>query len=125
MTRFWIGMGLLLVLLAGGVALWLEAAPFHSELARDLDRAAELALEGSWEQARALAVSARDRWLPLQGAFSAITDHEPVERMHALFREISLMGQEQTVDFIAACVHLAETARAIGETQTLKWWGIL
>ena len=48
-----------------------------------------------------------------------------MERMHALFREISLMGQGQTVDFVAGCIHLAETARAIGETQTLKWWGIL
>ena len=125
MTRFWIGVGLLLVLLAGGIALWLGVVPFHNELARDLDRAAELAISGSWEQAQSLALAARNRWHLRQDGIAAVTDHEPMEQMHALFRELSALGPEQAVDFACVCVQLSQTARAIGETQALKWWGVL
>ena len=42
-----------------------------------------------------------------------------------LSRELSALGPEQAVDFACVCVQLSQTARAIGETQALKWWGVL
>lgn len=125
MIRLWFGVGLLVVLLLGGIALWLGIAPFHEDLAQALDTAAELAITGSWEQAQATAFSARDRWQRHQDCIAAVTDHEPMEQMEAMFQELDMMGADRAVDFACVCVHLAQTARAIGETQRLKWWGIL
>ena len=125
MTRLWIGVGLLLALLLGGVALWLGLVPFHEDLAENLDTAAKLAMEGNWEQAQKTALAARDRWLDYQDGIAAVTDHEPMEQMQALFRELCLLEASQATEFACVRVHLAEFSRAIGETQSLKWWGIL
>ena len=125
MTRLWIGVGLLLVLLLGSIALWGRIVPFHEALAEDLDAAAELATAGNWEQAQKLAFSAQNRWKQHQNSIAAVTDHEPMEQMHALFRELGLLDASRRVDFACICVQIAQTARAIGETQSLKWWGIL
>ena len=124
MTRLWIGIGLMLVLLLVGIFLWSGITPFHENLASKLDSAAMLALDGNWEQAQKVAFTARDQWLHFQDCIAAVIDHEPMEQMHALFRELSLLQSNQAVDFASVCVHLAETSRAIGETQSLKWWGI-
>lgn len=125
MTRLWIGVGLLLILLLGGIALWLGISPFHNRLAETLDQASLLAVEGNWAQARSAAFSARDQWLQYKDSFAAVTDHEPMEQMDALFRELSLLDADRAVDFSCVCVQLAGVCRAIGETQSLKWWGIL
>ncbi|MBQ3542736.1 MAG: DUF4363 family protein [Oscillospiraceae bacterium] len=125
MTRLWIGVGLLVVLLLGGIALWMGIVPFHETLAQELDTAAELAVAGSWKQAQNTAFSARARWQRHQDRIAAVTDHEPMEQMEAMFQELSMLDSDRTVDFACICVHLAQTARAIGETQALKWWGIL
>lgn len=125
MIRLWIGVGLLLALLIGSIALWFGVVPFHESLAKDLNTAAELAVEGNWEQAQQIAFAARDRWQKRQNRFAAVTDHTPMEQMEALFREMTLMHREQTSDFTCICIHLAQTARAIGDNQGLRWWGIL
>ena len=125
MTRLWIGVGLMVILLFGGIALWLGIVPFHENLAKELDTAAELAVAGNWEQAQNTAFSARDRWQRHQNRIAAVTDHEPMEQMEALFQKLSMLDSDRAVDFACICVQLAQTAQAIGETQALKWWGIL
>ena len=125
MTRLWFGVGLLVVLLLGGIALRCGIVPFHENLAQELDTAAELAVAGNWEQAQNAAFSARTRWQRHQDRISAVTDHEPMEQMEALFQELSMLDSDRAVDFACICVQLSQTAQAIGETQALKWWGIL
>lgn len=125
MTRLWIGIGLLLVLLAAGIWLCAGLSPFHEDLADDLDRAAELANAGDWEKAHAIAESARKEWLERQKLTAAFIDHEPLERAQALFAEMELMKPEQYREFAAVCVHLAQTCRGISEPLKLKWWSLL
>ena len=125
MTRLWIGVGLLIALLIGGIVLNTLTVPFHEELSQDLSQAAVLATEGRWEQAQALALQARQQWLRRQNCYAAVTDHEPMEQMEALFQELTILDASRAVDFGCVCVHLAQTAQAIGETQSLKWWNIL
>lgn len=125
MTRLWIGIGLLLALLAAGIWLCLGLSPFHEKLAENLDRAAELAVAEDWENAYAMAESARKEWLGRQKFTAAFTDHEPLERAQALFSELEQMKPEQYREFAAVCVHLAQTCRGISEPLKLKWWSLL
>ena len=125
MTRLWIGVGLLLILLLGSIGLGLGVVPFHEALAEELDAAAKLAVDGSLEQAQKTAFAARDQWQKYQDCFAAVTDHEPMEQMEALFRELSFLQDDRAVDFACVCAQLSQVAQAIGETQRLKWWGVL
>ena len=124
MTRLWIGVGLLLVLLLGGLGLRLCIVPFQETIAQELCDAASLAKE-DWTPARNAAFAARDRWLRYKDGIAAVTDHEPMEEMEGLFQELSFLDSDRAVDFACICVQLAEISRAIGETQRLKWWGVL
>ena len=125
MMRLWIGVGLLLALLLGSLTLCISIVPFHEKLAEDLDQAATLAAEGNWTQAQELAFAAQKRWQRHKNSIAAVTDHEPIEQMHTLFRELRFLSASQAGDFACLCIHLSETARAISETQALKWWGVL
>lgn len=125
MTRLWIGVGLMLALLLEGIFLCRAIVPFHENLADSLDTAAELAVAGNWKQAQKTAFAARDRWQQHKNPIASVTDHEPMEQMEALFQELSLLNASRAVDFACICVRLAQTARAIGETQSLRWWGVL
>ena len=125
MTRLWIGIGLLLALLAAGIWLYMGLSPFHEELAVNLDRAAELAMEGDWENAQAIAESSRKVWQSRQKLTAAFIDHEPLERAQALFSEMALMKPEQYREFSSVCVHLAQTCRSISEPLKLNWWSLL
>lgn len=125
MTRLWIGVGLLLSLLAIGLGLWWFLSPLHEELASELDRAAALALDGDMAQAQAVARQARQRWQQNRNFIAAFTDHSPMEEMEALFAELENLQSDQTRDFAAICAHLAQSARAISESHALKWWGLL
>ena len=124
MTRLWIGAGLLLALLVGGLGLRLGIVPFQESVAEELDTAAVLAKE-DWIQAQNTAFAARDRWLRYKNRIAAVTDHEPMEEMEGLFQELNFLDSDRAVDFACICVQLAEISRAIGETQRLKWWGVL
>lgn len=125
MTRLWIGIGLLLILLASGIWLCLGLSPFHEDLAYELEQAAELAVAGEWDEAYRLADTARRQWLGRQRLTAAFINHEPLERAEALFAEMTLMEPEQYRQFAAVCVHLAQTCRAISEPLKLNWWSLL
>ena len=125
MTRLWIGAGLLLALLLGGLGLRLGIVPFQESVAKKLDTAATLAVDGSWKMAQNTAFAARDRWRRHKNGIAAVTDHEPMEEMEGLFQELNFLDSDRAVDFACICVQLAEISRAIGETQRLKWWGVL
>ena len=125
MIRFWIGVGLLLVLLAGSIGVCFGLVPFHENGAKVLDEAAQLALQGNWAEATAKASALEKDWQQRQRFTAAFVDHEPLEEVHALFAELALMTPEQAWDFAAVCVHLAEDFRAIAEPLDLKWWSLL
>ena len=54
MKRIWIGIGLLIVLLIGGLWISNTIADTHLPSAEDLEEASQLALEGDWDRASAL-----------------------------------------------------------------------
>ena len=125
MIRFWFGIGLLLVLLAGSIGVRLGLVPFHEKGADILDEAAQLALQGDWAAAIAKTSALDEQWQQRQKLTAAFVDHEPLEEAHALFAELARMTPEQAWEFSAVCVHLAETFRAIAEPLDLKWWSLL
>ena len=126
MGRLWIGIGILVILLAMGIGLLWGSGVFFEELSQDLEQAGELALAGNWQAAGEKAEKSREKWEQYHRFWASFTDHEPVEQMQALFSQLELYRARQLeVDFAAVCRNLVQLAEAIDESHSLRWWSVL
>lgn len=126
MKRLWIGVGVLAVVLAAGIALNVAMDRLHTDLSRELDRAGELAMQERWEEAGEVAREAYRRWQDRRRLLAAVVDHEPLEEMERLFSQLWVYRQRQWItEFSAVCVQLARQAEAIGDSHILTWWNLL
>ena len=126
MNRLWIGVGILVVMLAMAIGLLWGSRVFFEELSQDLEQAGELALAGNWQAAGEKAAKSRAQWDKYQHLWSAFTDHEPMEQMQELFSWLEVYQQKQLeVDYATVCNSLVRLAEAIDESHSLKWWSVL
>ena len=126
MNRLWIGVGLLVILLAMGVTMLFVSRNFYEDFSQSLEQAGRFAMNGNWTAAENQAARSRQKWERYQRFWAAFTDHAPVEQMENLFSQLELYQfQQEAVDFSAVCRSLAYMARAIKESHGLKWWSVL
>lgn len=126
MRRLWIGLGLLLGLLAIGLGLLVFSEGFFREFSANLEEAARLSMAEDWPAAVEKAEKSRAMWQRYYRFFSATTDHEPIEEVQELFARLELYSRERiAVDFSAVCRSLSKLAEAINESHNLRWWSIL
>ena len=126
MNRLWIGIGILVVLLAMAIGVLWGSWVFFEEFTHNMEQAGELALAGNWADAAQKAAKSRAQWEKYRHFWSALTDHEPMEQMQELFLRLEIYRQKQLeVDFATVCSSLVQMAEAIDESHSLKWWSIL
>nr|MBQ8244414.1 DUF4363 family protein [Oscillospiraceae bacterium] len=126
MKRSWMGLGLLVVLLALSLLVTWAMAQVHDPIARDLITAGEYALAGDWERAEFLFRQAEGIW-ETYGTFRAcFADHNPMEEIDACFAQLEIYARmrEETA-FAASCGEIARKAQAMGEAHGLKWENLL
>mgnify|MGYP002551315613 FL=1 len=125
MKRSWIGFVLLLVLLAGGIAATWGMAKCHEPIARDLENAAKMALQGDMAQGEALMLQAREAWGRSRRLGACFADHTPMEEIDALFAEVEVYAaaREET-DFAAGCAALSRKVEAMGQAHGASWWNL-
>lgn len=126
MRRSWIGLVMLLVLLAAALLVTWAMDRIHEPIAQELEQAVDYALNGEWNKARTLAADAGaawKKWAHFRGCFA---DHSPMEEVDADFARLeaySAAGEES--DFAASCAELARKVKAMGEAHGLSWWNVL
>lgn len=126
MNRVWIGIGLLVILLAMGIGLLWGSTVFFEEFSAQIEQAGELAMAGNWAEAEKKAEFCRSQWKRWRYFWSSFTDHEPIEQMQNLFSQLEVYGGRQLdVDFATMCHNIYNVAEAIRESHGLKWWSIL
>lgn len=126
MTRIRIGFILLLILLLLGVFVQLEMERIHRPIARLLDTSAEESMNGQWASARALSRQAAGDWQRRWRFSAALADHEPMEEIDGLFARLeTAAGQEDTLEYAAACRELARRIDAMADAHALNWWNLL
>ena len=126
MGRLWIGIGILVILLAMGIGLLWGSTVFFEEFSEEMEQAGALAMAGNWTDAEKRVAQSKAQWEHWRNVWSAFTDHEPMEQMQNLFSQLEVYRQRQLeVDFAAICSNLANVAEAIQESHGLKWWSIL
>lgn len=125
MRRVWIGVIFLLALLVSSLTATWAMDRIHGPVEADLNRAAEQAMAGDWEEGTRLFTQARDRWDKWEHLRFSLADHTPVEEISAAFRalEVYCTDREDT-EFAAHCRELARKTAAVGEAHSLTWWNI-
>ena len=126
MNRLWIGVGLLVALLALGIGLLWGSKVFFEDFSKDIEQSGELALAGNWEEAEKYAEKSRKKWETYRRFWASFTDHEPVEQMQNLFSLLEVYRVRRLeVDFATVCRNLSHVAEAIDESHGLSWWSVL
>ena len=126
MNRLWIGVGILVVLLAMGIGLLVGSRVFFQEFTENLEQAEAYATAGNWSAAEEKAEKSRRQWERYCRFWSAFTDHEPMEEVEELFSWLGMYQQRRLdVDYASVCRSLVRVAEAIRETHGLHWWSIL
>ena len=124
--RLWIGVAVLLVLLALGIGLMIGVSLQQDELAQTISKAQEAVLARDWEQALPYAQKAQALWENARHFAASFADHAPLEQMDALFSELWIYAKEaMAVEFASVCSYISNLAKAIGESQSVLWWNLL
>lgn len=123
MKRIWIGVGILIVLLAVGI-LMMQLT--DRQLEQTADALQQAAGTGDWELAVSLAREARQDWNRRCHLMAALTDHADLDLIEGGFAQLEVYGQRNAqTDHAATCAQLSEALRHLKESQKLTWWNLL
>lgn len=126
MRRFWIGVGLLAVLLAAGMWTGSRMRRTHMPCVADLENAAACAMAEDWTAAGALSGRAKEGWQNSWHLSASMANHQRMDEIDALFEELEIYrAREETSAYCAGCMYLAELLRDLGESFRLSWWNLL
>lgn len=126
MKRFWIGLSMLVLLLAASIFAQHRMERVHTPCAMDLQWSADRAREGDWQAAGALALRARESWTENWHLSAILANHQPIDEVDALFEELQVyLDRQETTSYCAACVFLAQRVLDLGESFRLNWWNLL
>lgn len=126
MKRIYIGIILLIVLLAAGIWIAKVAEKTHAPGASDLEQASHLALEGNWDKAEALTGRARESWQKKWRFTASVSDHEPMDEIDALFARLCIYARNgDNAEYAAVCAELSRRLEAMAQTHAFSWWNLL
>ncbi len=126
MKRLWLGITILAVLLALSMATQRAMHKLHSPIGEDLEKSADFALAGDWEQANAHFEKAHSAWKRYHKATASVADHSPMDELDMLFGELGVFSQErEAVHFAATCRSAAQMAEAMHQAHSFTWWNLL
>ena len=126
MNRLWIGIAMLVLFLGLGLGSMFLLNRFREPVTEALETAAAEVLAGNPAGGMEKARQARAFWERYRRGLAAVTSHEPMEEMEALFARLAVYGQaEAWTEYAACCVRLARLAEAIAETQSWNWRSLL
>ncbi len=126
MKRGWLGVGLLVVLLALGIVGQITMDTLHTDTIALLEQAALSAQNEDWGQAIPLAQQAQDRWQRSYTVTAAVADHSPMDDVDKLYAELQVYAQAQdAAHFAATCTQLARMTQAVSEAHSFNLRNLL
>lgn len=118
MSRFRIGVGLLLVLLVVCVLSQVRMGAIQKPIAAEVDRARLYAAQEDWTRAGAAVADARRAWEKNRTFVAALADHQPLEDIECLFDMLeTYAGDRDKTEFRSACADLSRRILAVKEAQ--------
>ena len=123
MKRIWIGVGILLILLAVGILAMMLTDRQLEGAAVALQQAAETR---DWDTATALAQEARRDWKQKYRLMAALADHAVLEQIETGFAQLDAYRRRNAEsDHAATCAQLSKAIRHLQDSHKLTWWNLL
>jgi len=124
--RFWLGVGLLALLLAVSLLTTWGMQAIHKPAEQEMEAAAAAALAGDFPGAVAAADRAYSRWQTYRNCTAAFADHGPMDDVDSLFAEMQIYAQAEEIPHFAACCNqLQALLKAMYDAHVLTWWNFL
>lgn len=126
MKRLWIGIALLVAILAAGLWTSHRLEEIHTSITENLDRAAQSAQQAQWAQADGFAEKAISQWQEGWHFSAALADHTFLDEIDGLFAQAEVYRKNRdAVAYAALCARLSCAIDAIQESHSLNWWNLL
>ena len=123
MRRMWIGVGVLLALLAVGLLVMQLTDRRLGEVSETLQQASETE---NWDEAVSLAQQAQTNWKKQWHLMAALADHSELDTIDGLFAQLEVYRQRSAKTYHAAtCARLSEAIRDLEENNRFTWWNLL
>ena len=123
MKRIWIGVGLLVLLLALGLTVMFVTDRQLGTVSETLQKASETQ---NWDEAVSLAQTAQQDWKHHWHLMAALADHTDIDTIDGIFARLEVYQQRRAEsDHAAACAQLSEAIRDLEENHRLTWWNLL
>ena len=124
--HFYLGVGLLALLLIFGILAWVGMEAVHAPAEALLNRAAELALSGDMQTATALGRQAKSRWEQYRSVTASLADHAPMDDVEKLFAEMEVYAAAgESAHFASCCLQLSNMEKAMYDAHSLTGWNLL
>ena len=125
MKRVWIGGGLLVVLLIGGLLLGTWLTKRLPPMAEDLNQAGIAAQRGDWTQAERLTARVAAEWEKMDWLTAAVTGHEELEDIDDAFAQLPAYAWKDATGYHAICATIAQEIIALAENHICNWRNFL
>lgn len=123
MKRIWIGIGILVGLLAVGILVMQVTDRQLGQVSDTLKQASEAR---DWEEAVSLAKTAQKDWKKNWHLMAALADHTDMDTVDGQFAQLEVYQQRSAEIYHAAtCARLSEAIRDLEESHRLTWWNLL
>ena len=124
--RFYLGLAILLLLLALGIGTTIVMRAIHKPVEAALSQAADFALADDLEQALPLARKAYDRWQTYHSLTASFADHSPMDDTDTLFQEMLVYGETAEIPhFISCCRELVVMTEAMYDAHAFSLKNLL
>ena len=121
--RFYLGAGLLVVVLLLGLLTGALMENCQTPAAEILEQAAQTE---DLQAAVAMAQQAKELWQARWKKVASVADHTPMDEIDSLFAELDVYARAgEQVHFAACCSQLASLMRAVSDAHALNWWNVL
>lgn len=126
MKKFVIGISVLSLLWIGGLWVAKTTEAIYTPVISFLEEAADTALAGDFESAKAQAREARKLWNDQKKSTATVADHTPMEDIDHLFAETAVYARtEEIPHFVACCAQLAVMIQDMSDAHALNLWNLL
>ena len=124
--HFWLGSGLLALLLALGIWISCSTGRIHEPICHTLEQAADAALKGDLDTGIRLMEQAQAEWTHHWHLTAAVADHEPMEEIDSLFSQTEIYARAADIpQFAAYCARLGSLLEAMADAHELRWWNLM
>lgn len=124
--RFYLGLAILVLLLALGIGTTAIMQTIHEPVADALYQAADLALEDNLNGALLLSQKAYARWQKYHSLTASFADHSPMDDTDTLFQEMLVYGKTGEIPhYVACCRQLAVLAQAMYDAHVFSLKNLL